>query len=234
MTKIQCVILLLGAFLFSSCSLGLFAVHGSFPFVCFEKACRQQQKMPTHKKKKTHSTKGKKRKKNRSKKNKVDTIINPPVSFKRNLKKDSVAKSPQLKLKAPVDSTALLANSIKLDSVQKISKKIITIYFESDEYIINETEQMKVKEWLDGFDLKKTKMIYITGFTDSDGDISYNKKLSSERAKRVYKLLISHNISVSKLTLNGMGEAEPVSSNETDEGRMLNRRVEIMIENEGD
>lgn len=82
--------------------------------------------------------------------------------------------------------------------------------------------------WLDqNPDLK----IRINGHTDSMGDPSLNKSLSLQRASNVRKFLIKQGIPPDQLRISGWGGARPIASNDTEEGRSQNRRVEIHIEN---
>ena len=68
----------------------------------------------------------------------------------------------------------------------------------------------------------------ICGHTDSDGLEKYNLELSRKRAERVKKYLAKeHKISQKNLKVEGIGEKQPIASNETSEGKAKNRRVEI-------
>ncbi|MEJ5272494.1 MAG: OmpA family protein [Spirochaetota bacterium] len=71
--------------------------------------------------------------------------------------------------------------------------------------------------------------ILIVGFTDSIGDPDYNLKLSEKRAKAVYDYLIKNDIPKTRLEYKGMGSANPIDTNETEEGRRRNRRVEFYL-----
>ncbi|MCX7980247.1 MAG: OmpA family protein [Bacteroidia bacterium] len=71
--------------------------------------------------------------------------------------------------------------------------------------------------------------IRIAGHTDSMGSDEYNQKLSENRARAVYEYLIQRGISADRLSYIGYGESKPVDTNETDEGRQNNRRVELEI-----
>ena len=65
--------------------------------------------------------------------------------------------------------------------------------------------------------------------TDSRGTDEYNFILSDRRARSVMEYIISQGISRDRITSHGYGESRPVATNETDEGRQLNRRVEFKI-----
>jgi outer membrane protein OmpA-like peptidoglycan-associated protein len=71
--------------------------------------------------------------------------------------------------------------------------------------------------------------IEISGHTDSKGANDYNLKLSDNRAKAVVDYLIKAGIPASRLVYKGYGEEQPIATNETDEGRQLNRRTEFKI-----
>ncbi|MCB9575489.1 MAG: OmpA family protein [Polyangiaceae bacterium] len=69
----------------------------------------------------------------------------------------------------------------------------------------------------------------IEGHTDSRGSATHNQKLSLDRAQSVRDYLVNHGVDSSRVTTVGRGEAEPVATNQTAEGRANNRRVEIII-----
>ena len=84
----------------------------------------------------------------------------------------------------------------------------------------------KVAQTLVEFD--KT-VIEVAGHTDSVGADSYNQQLSERRANSVAGQLSRRGVPSSRVVTVGAGEMHPVASNETDEGRAQNRRVEITI-----
>jgi OOP family OmpA-OmpF porin len=68
--------------------------------------------------------------------------------------------------------------------------------------------------------------LVLEGHTDSLGSESYNNDLSARRAEAVkQKLATDYSISASRISTVGYGESQPIASNETAEGRALNRRV---------
>lgn len=71
--------------------------------------------------------------------------------------------------------------------------------------------------------------IEISGHTCSMGSDEYNLGLSQRRAEAIYDYLIKNGISASRLSAVGYGETMPKASNETEEGRQFNRRVEFLI-----
>ncbi|MFP4273798.1 MAG: OmpA family protein [Paracoccaceae bacterium] len=71
--------------------------------------------------------------------------------------------------------------------------------------------------------------VQIVGHTDNVGDAGYNQDLSERRAGAVASVLLDAGVSPGRIRTMGRGEAQPVSSNLTPEGRAQNRRVEIVI-----
>lgn len=71
--------------------------------------------------------------------------------------------------------------------------------------------------------------INIYGHTDSKGTDAYNQALSERRAAAVKNYLISSGVSASRMITMGMGEKEPIATNDTEVGRAQNRRVEFAI-----
>lgn len=78
-----------------------------------------------------------------------------------------------------------------------------------------------------------TASVELGAHTDSIGSDRYNLKLSQQRAQSTMDYLISQGISPSRLSAQGYGEMNPIASNDTDEGRALNRRVEIRVTDPG-
>lgn len=72
-------------------------------------------------------------------------------------------------------------------------------------------------------------VIHIVGHTDSTGSESYNQQLSERRANSVSGYLSARGVSNARLYASGRGESEPRASNDTEEGRKLNRRVDLYI-----
>jgi len=70
--------------------------------------------------------------------------------------------------------------------------------------------------------------VTIAGHTDAVGSNEYNLGLSQDRAVSVANYLMSQGVAADRMRAVGYGEERPVATNETDEGRALNRRVEIM------
>ena len=71
--------------------------------------------------------------------------------------------------------------------------------------------------------------ILIAGHTDSTGSEAYNQRLSEARAAAVMHYLVSQGVDPRRIDARGFGERYPIADNRTEQGRALNRRVEIRI-----
>jgi len=103
------------------------------------------------------------------------------------------------------------------------------IFFDTDKFNLKDnssTELEKLNELLTRF---PKLSIEIGGHTDNSGDAISNQKLSENRAKAVQAFLISKGIASNRILVKGYGSAMPIESNNTAEGRALNRRTEFKV-----
>lgn len=103
------------------------------------------------------------------------------------------------------------------------------VYFNRSKYDLL-AESFSELDTLAKFMIENPAMeIEISGHTDSQGDNFDNKKLSENRANAVKEYLVSKKIDPSRIQCKGYGETKPIASNDTEETRKLNRRVEFVI-----
>jgi outer membrane protein OmpA-like peptidoglycan-associated protein len=104
------------------------------------------------------------------------------------------------------------------------------VQFEFDSAILLEESKRLLSEVArvmeERADIRKVE---IGGHTDSQGRESYNRRLSEQRAQAVRDYLVSQGISRDRLTAKGFGPSQPIASNDTEDGRFQNRRVEFKI-----
>lgn len=121
-------------------------------------------------------------------------------------------------------------NNVKMLNVKAGSKIILNnIFFDTSKDILR-PESMEeldrlVKMLKEHLELK----IEIAGHTDNRGDEKANQLLSQNRAKNVVNYLITNGVAKERLTFKGYGSTKGVASNDTDEGKKLNRRTEFVI-----
>ena len=107
--------------------------------------------------------------------------------------------------------------------------RLNNITFEFDSAILKDSSYTELNLLLSFLKSRPTVRIAIHGHTDNAGAIPYNLELSRDRAKAVYDFLLEKGIAAERLSYTGFGESQPVLSNDTDEGRSENRRVEFVI-----
>ncbi len=103
------------------------------------------------------------------------------------------------------------------------------VYFAFDRYDILPKSDEELEKLVSLLNEYPAMTIHIKGHTDSRGTDEYNVTLSDHRAKAIQDYLIAKGISRGRLRASGFGESQPIQSNQTDEGRAHNRRVEFTI-----
>lgn len=103
------------------------------------------------------------------------------------------------------------------------------ILFEFDSYALKPATRANLQELAPTLIKYDDTNVLVLGHTDSVGDAAYNMNLSEKRAGAVNNFLVSQGVAGSRLSNEGYGESDPVATNETDEGRQLNRRVEVVV-----
>jgi outer membrane protein OmpA-like peptidoglycan-associated protein len=103
------------------------------------------------------------------------------------------------------------------------------IFFDFDKATLRSESTSELDRLINLLTTYGTLKIEISGFTDNKGSAEYNQRLSESRAKSVVDYLIAHGIASGRLTYKGYGMEQPIATNETDEGRQLNRRTEFKI-----
>ncbi|WP_310438711.1 OmpA family protein [Sulfuricurvum sp.] len=107
--------------------------------------------------------------------------------------------------------------------------------FESRVVALSEVGKERLREWAKSFKAGNYKSVAINGYTDNippqrlKAQYATNIILSQARAKIVADYLMTLGIDSSIMSVNGMGDANPVASNENEEGRSKNRRIEFIL-----
>jgi len=103
------------------------------------------------------------------------------------------------------------------------------VLFESGQAELKDEAQLSLVEVVDLLQSEPDKKIRIEGHTDSVGDADSNLELSERRAKSVFDALVGLGVDASRITTVGLGEDFPIASNEDEEGRKKNRRVDVIL-----
>ena len=103
------------------------------------------------------------------------------------------------------------------------------IYFDFDSASIKPESELALQAIADLMGMRSDLKVFIVGHTDMSGKLDYNLELSRKRADAVVHYLIDrHGLSSDRLLSQGVGPLAPVATNTTEEGRKLNRRVELV------
>lgn len=103
------------------------------------------------------------------------------------------------------------------------------VLFDFDSAALRPASRTTLRDMASVFNRYTDTWIYVEGHADSTGTDSYNMDLSQRRANSVRGYLIDQRVGGSRIVATGYGERRPRATNETAEGRQLNRRVEIHV-----
>ena len=123
------------------------------------------------------------------------------------------------------------AKSLARDISSTGHASVYGIHFDFNKAKVKPESELALKEITKLLKQSPKLSLYVVGHTDGVGKIAYNMKLSCSRAEAVVKALVTkYGVAQNRLKSYGVGPLAPVSSNETEEGRALNRRVELVKE----
>jgi outer membrane protein OmpA-like peptidoglycan-associated protein len=123
-----------------------------------------------------------------------------------------------------------VVKNIAMQNIAVGSKMILkNIFFDFDKATLRPESTSELERLIKLMTDVPTLKVEISGHTDSKGSDVYNKTLSNNRAKAVVDYLIAKGISSDRFTAVGFGEEQPIDSNDTEEGRQMNRRTEFKI-----
>jgi len=111
----------------------------------------------------------------------------------------------------------------------KVVRELPPIYFEFNSANITRPSKKSLDIWATYLIENKLIQVEIGGHTDSKGAPNYNRLLSDKRVQAVKDYLGTAGIKVERMAIKSYGETKPIATNETEEGRQMNRRVEITI-----
>ncbi len=115
----------------------------------------------------------------------------------------------------------------EIDLTGKVA--VYGIYFDTGKAVVKPESGPALAEIVKLLQKNSDMKIYVVGHTDSVGELDYNMGLSQRRAAAVVEVLISkHGIDKARLEPHGVGPLVPASTNKTEDGRSMNRRVELV------
>ncbi len=138
--------------------------------------------------------------------------------------------SENFELKEVTDRISPHILDVKLKKI-KIGGSVVlrNIFFNTGSYELLPESRIELQKLIDFLGQNNTVNIEISGHTDNVGSPELNQKLSEKRAESVYNYLVVNGVARQRMKFAGYGLSRPISSNETNEGRALNRRTEFLI-----
>lgn len=121
---------------------------------------------------------------------------------------------------------------IKLDSIDyKVGNtvKLENIFFEFDKSALLPESKAELEKLIHILNDYPYLHIEISGHTDNVGSVDYNQKLSEARAKSVVDYLLQEKVESTRLSHRGFGSSQPIVTNDSEDGRATNRRVQFTI-----
>jgi outer membrane protein OmpA-like peptidoglycan-associated protein len=125
---------------------------------------------------------------------------------------------------------------VELHAVKTERGYVVTIgdvLFDLDKASLKAEGISTLRKLADVMQQNPERTVLVEGFTDSTGTASHNQELSQRRANTVATALASMGVERERVAMRAYGEAFPVAPNDTSANRQRNRRVEIVLSNEG-
>jgi outer membrane protein OmpA-like peptidoglycan-associated protein len=107
------------------------------------------------------------------------------------------------------------------------------VLFGTDQARLTPDGMNTVRKLADVLNQNPNRTVLVEGFTDSTGTSAHNQELSERRAAAVASALTGMGIARERVAMRGYGRSYPVAGNDSAGNRQLNRRVEIVLSNEG-
>ena len=129
-------------------------------------------------------------------------------------------------------SEIISLDNIETATARQLQNKTIRIekaLFNTNEYDLSENTKNDLRKLLPVLKSNKKLKVLISAHTDNVGDEKYNMELSKKRAEAIVNFLVNEGIDAGRCMAKGCGKSMPIASNNTEEGRQLNRRVEITL-----
>jgi outer membrane protein OmpA-like peptidoglycan-associated protein len=143
----------------------------------------------------------------------------------------SIASAGAAAAPAPAVRTAAVPSTPKIAKTLAVKKRVVVygIYFDFASATLRPESAPVLEEIADALKTNPSWKLTIEGHTDNVGGVSYNLDLSRRRAVAVKNALVTrYHINASRLSTIGYGFSRPKASNDTPQGRALNRRVELV------
>jgi outer membrane protein OmpA-like peptidoglycan-associated protein len=163
----------------------------------------------------------------------ADTVVPAPPAADTSIAPPPPPPAPDTVKPAPLptpEPEPAKTPELKQEEKAILKEAIEGVNFESSKDIIQKSSYKILDQVVKLMKDHPTYKLQINGHTDNKGSATFNKTLSQKRAIAVKKYLTDHGIAGSRLKTAGYGGERPIADNNTDEGKLKNRRVEFIIE----
>jgi outer membrane protein OmpA-like peptidoglycan-associated protein len=147
----------------------------------------------------------------------------------------AACRTPQQKKKAYMRRTYhAIRKAVKEAEVSSLNDSVRVIFpcnlmFGFNSASIKSELQPSIKRFSRALNKFEKTAVLIAGHTDNVGEDEYNDRLSGQRADTAKSALATYDVNPLRISTWGMGKKHPIASNETEEGRAKNRRVEFVV-----
>lgn len=118
---------------------------------------------------------------------------------------------------------------VSADGCSVFSRSLDAVEFGPGDHRLNAASRTALTEFVELLTVHPDVTVQLGGHTDNRGSAAENLELSKRRVMSVVKFLVSNGIVADRLKPFGFGESRPIMSNATDEGRAMNRRIEVTV-----
>ena len=131
---------------------------------------------------------------------------------------------------APVVAPVVVKKvEVVVEEVQEEAPAVFRGFFDTNKAGLKDNAMDELNTYSEYMKRNQEMRVKVTGHTDSRGNDTYNQMLSEKRALAVKSYLEGKGIAADRIEAEGLGETQPIASNQTKEGRAENRRVELEI-----
>jgi outer membrane protein OmpA-like peptidoglycan-associated protein len=129
---------------------------------------------------------------------------------------------------ADAATTSNNSNNSSAATASSLNNKVPATFPKGSDAISN-LDRSLVKDIVAFLEKDPAAVITVNGYASSEGELAFNQQISRSRADAFKSYLVSKGIPAARINATGKGIDSPVSSNDTEEGRVKNRRVEILL-----
>tara|TARA_R110002096_G_scaffold429054_2_gene641524 strand:- start:3993 stop:8324 length:4332 start_codon:yes stop_codon:yes gene_type:complete len=143
--------------------------------------------------------------------------------------KTLIVQKPKKEMLQTKDSGLAKRKSESSASYESSQDNNVYIYFKFNQYILSTNDKRILDLVIDVLVSYEDATVNLIGHTDDIGSLEINYRFGESRARSARRYLTQNGIDNHRITIKSMGETKPIASNETEEGRAKNRRVEVVV-----